>query len=814
MSDAPLITIEDLPTLAVATIIGNDAGGNTGKQAVSELVDGALTAKSVSTSGLATVLGVDDDGDVKAFWSPRQRGQFDVLDYVKNVDVVSAEAIEAGDIDAQDGDHVLAAVHAAGDDAMAYTKATARGGAIIRLPVGVVGMKDEFFSDDFQESWWDQTDLGKGKHIQVIGPGRDVSRVQIRSDYISAVRNTANGNQRDYGPWADQPSPSILFPMIASAAGGGPAAFSRRGFLMFGTRIIGKDPIAEYLHNELDAFTSDMHAVWFSNHGQVINGSYNSKHRDEHFETCGLQPVEGGAIMGYPPGWPPSYVRFDISTSGSTVTVVAKAISATDGYAIGDEVPFFNTSYVGKEFIIQGAAQWSGFVRTTRLTIATVGSDGVSTATMTLPGGVTGTASASLLPGSFCPVKATTSAGSETITLSDAVLFGSADDMVGHLISIAKAGSTELSANDMFSSRIAAVGSGDDTDGYTSLTLIDPARDAVTDWFMPGIGHNTVYEETIARESTSALGFNDTDFTDCRWEFSHSSNQSGAPQFVISDSSGAVNYLACKIHGSNPTGGNFASDIQVILDNIRKMSFLGTTFTHSAMQSNGHIRMMGAQMREVHFTDVELGTWTQPGDVPMMYLDPQTGYNVNNWSPAVIGPPRIFDTNFPFGAQEFVAGNSLSRAVCHKILKSRGTRNRVLLTSADDLDDFLIEGAFYWENSVPTNAPSSGNYSRMNVLADPAGNRVAQWAADVDSKAVWVRYYVIGVGFTPWIEQGVFPVATSTTLLDATSAENTTLKRNGKVYRNSTDAKLWVATGSVAASPYWTYARSSVETPS
>ncbi|WP_421440658.1 pyocin knob domain-containing protein [Agrobacterium tumefaciens] len=751
----------------------------------------------------------------KAPYVLKSAATFDVLSYVRNVDKASAEAIQAFNVAGQDGDKVLAAVRAAGDEMMTYVRSQLSACAILQMPVGLVGLKDELFSDAFQENWWTQNGLGKGKHIYVKGAASDVSRIEVRSDYVSSVRNLANGNQRSYGPWAGGPSPSILIPSIADRRTTAPAALSLQGLRLFGTRTIGRDPIPWFTHNELDARHDDLHFQWFSNHGQVINGSYNSKHVAEDFETCGLQPIEGGSIMGYTPGFPPRYAFFDVAALGSTVTVTARARStSSDGYTAGDAIPYFKNDHVGKEFFIAGAAQWSSFNRTTRLTIASVGGDG-KTAAMTLPSGVTGR-TATGLPGSFGPVKAATTAASDVVVLSDAVLFGrGSDDMVGHLVAIPKAGSTERPDYDTLSTRVLEVSNGNNTDGFKQLRLAHPARLSATDLFMTGIGHNLLYDETLLQVSAgTGLYVNDTDFLMCRWEYSHSTEQAGAPQFAIQGQTGAVNYTSCKVHGCNPAVANFASEGQIIFDNIAKTSFVGVTFTHLAMRADGHVRMMGRVMREVNFTDVELGTWTQPGDVPMFFFDPSADAVARDWSVALIGPPRVFDTNFPFGTQKMFAGRGMNEVEVSRRVRSRGQAELVELSSLDDMNNIRFNGDFYIGASVPANAPPFGNYCTCRSRFNRDGTRGTQEAIDVDSKAQYFRAYNTSAsGWSTWVELGVAGVATTPELNSPTSSLNTMNKRNGRMIRSTTDGYLYVAVGGAANSEWWGYERRNIISP-
>src|SRR5690606_3349286 len=165
--------------------------------------------------------------------------------------------------------------------------------------------------------------------------------------------------------------------------------------------------------------------------------------------------------------------RYTFDYDASTNTVTAKARYAFDSYGVGDPIPFFTADHVGKELSISGARMTTGGYRQLlRGTIASVAGDG-TTATITVPPGVTD-ATVVNSPASFLPVQATTTADSTTVSLSAPILVGRGEaDMVGHFVSIPKAQSKVNPDLDLFTSRVAAVSDGDDSNGYSTIILTE-----------------------------------------------------------------------------------------------------------------------------------------------------------------------------------------------------------------------------------------------------------------------------------------------------------------------------------------------------
>jgi hypothetical protein len=686
------------------------------------------------------------------------------------------------------------AIRAALDYALAHIQARTRGGIKIAIPQGRYVISNELLSDDFQSAWWARTSLNKDKFIVVEGSGAGSTQLLVSTSWLSGVRNTANGDQRTYGPFANSPSPSCVWPLIANQAAGSPPAFSLKGIRMVGTSRPGRDPIPLFAMSELDARHSDLHIVNFDNCADVIMGSFNSVRTGLHFEANGHQPVQAGAVLGGSAGYPPPWIDGDIS--GTTVT--ARAGAAQGGYAIGDAIPLFYTRHIGKILVLDRAASHGGTAQPLRVTITAVGGEGVSTATVSLPAGVSiYGGSVTGATASFLPVTFTSTADSAVITLSDPVLIGrGAADMVGQLVMLPKAGSKTYTSYDVLVSRIASCDTGNDTDGYTVLTLVSPARFSATDMFMASCGHLAANEETLAATNWHV---DDTDFVNCRWEQSGGFGtdvSAAAPQCLIQGSGEAVQYVACKWHGDS-TQGSFAAEGQAIIDAAAFVQFVGCDFTHMSETGTGAIRFMG-WTNKVSFSGCAVGSWQLPHNYIAMYADPQSGYTLDNWS-IMARDLIIKNDSFPVFSQKIFGGQS--GMTNYRIAEIFGDRERraasILLTSGDDLDNVKMPGQYYWTSSTPTNGTLFGGNCSLLVMGSPTG--VHQTITDHDNVYRFERDYF--GSWTPWCSQMI----RSTSSAGFGSAANN-INTHGKIFGtlayNVTTLKLMMALGS-ATTDVW-----------
>jgi len=732
----------------------------------------------------------------------KSAGVFDLLSYVRNVDIASAEAIEAFDIAGQDGDKVLAAVRAAGDDALAYVQAGAQRGGKILLPTGKVGLKDEFFSDGFQEAVWLNTNLGNRKRFSIAGEGSHVSQIAVRDDYISGCRNSLNGNERNYGPWANSPSPSILLPMICGAAG--PVAFGGSGIHLQGTGRPGRDPIAWFEVGALGSFHSDVRAQDFGNSGHCVHGSYNADGVRLHFVSNGFQPTRCGKRLGEVPGIAPSWVVFDVNASAKTIT--AKAGVAVDGYAIGDPVPYFTADDVGAEVVIQAVLNMGvGDLQPLSTTIDDFTSSSI--VSFVVPGGyaISNAVGTGL---SFKPVRATTTADSEAVTLSNAVLWGrGARDMIGQLVTIPKAGSKVQTDRDLFVSRLVALSTGDDSDGYTTATLANKPRRSINEDFIVTAGHHTSMDET-----TMAFGgvhpisrMDDTNYSASRWE----NGATGSYQMVIGTCNSAVQYVACKWHGTT-AGNQFAGEGQGVIDNARDLMLIGCDVTHMGVHGDGCLRLMGWS-GNAKLTDFSAGGYRIDQNFKALYLDPMTSYSPDNWGVSETNL-TVANTAFRRLNQSLLAGRAgltgYDLITLMRDRKRRADRTRELLPT-DDLNLVVLPGVYVWGSTAPANAPPFGARSSM-VLTNYRGE-ISQEVFDRDNHTVWVRDYTSA--WSKWRPIDVLLSATASEFSDAAHAINIENKTTNRMARRTTDRALMISDGGGATSTWSYYLPSGTVTP-
>ena len=770
---------------------GSASGASSGEAAANAVVANKanIDASNIDTSEYRDALFVSNDA------------VFDVAVYIHEEDPLSLEAIENNDINGQNPDLVLAAIRRAGDDAMAFMRARSASSVKLLLPAGTIGFKDEMFSDDFQAKFWDQSGLLKTKMLIVEGAGANLTTLQIRSDYVSSVRNTLNGNQRTYGPWAGQPSPSILISGMASNARGAPSGLTLRGICIRGTGQEGVDPVAVMVSNELNARHSDLYIHLVANSADWIMGSYNSIRSAIHVESCGAQPIMGGALVSNPAGFPPPWVRFDMTTVAGASTLTAKASEARGGYAVGDPVPFFYVSQVGKPFAVQYAASHNGVRQVARGVISSVPSDGSSTATVSFPAGVSLFSSGNLVDvaGSFFPVQATTTSGSATVTLSDPIKIGRGQrDMLGQNVIIPKAGSMANTDLDCHVSRIVSVSGGNDSSGYTQITLSEPVRNSVTEDLVWSVAHTTAVDETIRKTLASPFELNDCNFIQCRWENSGGYGEdhtTSSYQWIVQGSYESSKYISCKIHGANPVKGQFASEGQCIIDHSVGLQLTDIDFTHFGLRDSGQLRIMGASA-VIQMVPVSSGGWQLFSGFSAVFLDPPSGWDLESWSVQRIGGD-VKNLSFPVYDQDIVKASPLvSKMNLVAILQDRKKRifAGMLLTSSDNLDSFVFDTVARIGSDVPVNTPPFTN-NCIFVSKRMDSSRTYQMVLSPITGAMWWRGRN-GSTWSIWRRANVLRTATTADFDSATSSINTVGKTANELVRNTTTSALYLARGS------------------
>jgi hypothetical protein len=265
---------------------------------------------------------------------------------------------------------------------------------------------------------------------------------------------------------------------------------------------------------------------------------------------------------------------------------------------------------------------------------------------------------------------------------------------------------------------------------------------------------------------------NDTDFIQCRWENSSgytATDQSiGSFQWICQNADGAVQYIACKVHGASPIQGQFAADGQCIIDNAFGLDLTSIDFTHFSSAEKGSVRMMGANM-QVRLTAVQLGSWRLGQDWRPFGIDPKTGYDPDHWA-FVVRDHGVKNDYYPDDTQStwwLKSGLTNTERVILTTDTKTGVSNAVGLTSADDVDDVIIPGSYYWYDSPPSNSPSPfPNYCTLEVVGvyasgDGSGivNFVSQVVRDIDNAYVYERGRKSDGTFTAWKRKTAIPLS-------------------------------------------------------
>lgn len=708
-------------------------------------------------------------------------------------------------------------------------------GCTVYFPPGTYLVSDELFSDEFQAAIWNNSYTER--YIVVQGAGAGSTTIRISSEWASGVRNTANGNQRTYGPWANGPSPSIVFPCIQDASRGNPMSISIKGIrLRQLTPRIGRDPIPLFFRTELSAIHSDVTALGFANWGEVVMGSFNSNRTNIKIISCGQQPSEiGKCFVNIPAGFTSKAVAFDFDAS--TLTVTAKAKIDCQGYSAGSNLPIFKTDHIGKTFWISNCDQNSMPLETV---IASVSGDycsAVVTVSKTYGTPINGTG----VGGSFTPVKAATTADSAVVTLSAPICFGrGARDMVGMLVAIPHAGSKgavgTVRVSDILVSRIASCDVGNDSDGYTQVTLTEPARYAVSgEDFITSASHFDGYDERarLDHASHATWSVNDTDWLTCQWENSADgvadSPNTSAYMFISDNAGSAAQFVSCKIHGANPVATQCACDGSVIIDDSVGIDFIGCNFTHMVCSGKGVVRAMGT-CNKVNLTNVHLDDYKLPKGVMPIYLDPEpTGWTTNNFYVTT----KAFEVNNSLYTISnfdgyFYASNAInwqttqpplalySNRIAEVVKGSDYFEGMFLLKLRDDdnLDNIKHNGRYLIGHNNVSGSVPNGEHSFLDVYQ--YGSWVCQRIVDLDNRDTYERNYYNNNGtwvWSNWKSLGT-PSASTAEFQNKTSNVNTRGKAYLSFAYNTTDYKLYISRGNDATSPWRSANGSDLITPS
>lgn len=714
-----------------------------------------------------------------------------------------AETVNVKDFGAK-GDGVAddtAAIRDAFDYALSLIQTWRIHGAIVFFPAGTYTISDEMLSDDFQKHIWEHS-YGE-RHLTIQGDGSANSVIYVSSNWESGVRNTANGNQRDYGPWANSPSPSIVLPIIQDKTNSNPLTVSVKS-LRFrkSSKIIGRDPIPFFVRTELDARHSDIEIMGFANWGEVVMGSFNSNRQNIKVISCGQQPSECGKIFtNVPAGFNSSAVVFDFNSS--TGVVSAKAASPCQGYETGASIPFFKSEQIGKVFWLADCDQ---NIQPLKTVISSIGANGY-TATVTVSATYGTPVSKTGVAGSFTPVKVTTSANSTDVVLSAPISFGrGARDMVGMMIAIPNAGSSDSRA-DTFVSRIAECLTGNDTDGYTELRLTEPVKYAVTgEDFITSASHFDGYDERAYLDKASHVvwNVNDTDYLCCQWENSIETTAdtqvSSAYMFISLHPGTAIQAVSCKIHGWNPVSGQFACDGSVLIENSSDIDFIGVNVTHHVC-GKGAIRFVG-KTNFVRFVNINFDSWKIPKDWSPFYFDPQpqgwtkTRYRcvAKNVEIQNVITYTFWNKNQYYkGNKTNVSSNDIARIVRDSDL-SFGMFY-VRLYDDEDLNDIKTTGSYWLDNPKPANSPLYATYAFLEVLN--FNEWVYQKLVDLDNQVTYERYRTSQNGiwtWSPWRATYVIS-GSNANFLDKTSFINNQGKSWMSLAYNSNTGKVYVALG-------------------
>ncbi|RWR35009.1 hypothetical protein D2T29_00590 [Sinirhodobacter populi] len=669
----------------------------------------------------------------------------------------------------------------------------------LHLPAGILIANDELIDDADQALMWSAPMTSNGRRGRIIFHD---TIIQIGPNWPSSVRNTANGNQRTYGPWANNPSPSILFPLIWGSDVAR-ACISLVNANIRGRNMIGRDPIAVVFGNDLDAEHESIRVSNCGMWGVLCVGCYNSTYNNLSVLSTGYQAFQGGKVLDGAAGFPTPRCAFNLS--GTTLTAFAK--SGLPGYVDGAPIPFFTPNMLNKAFYISSAATPYG--QTLRAQLTAIASDGLSATIAPLdgatPGNVTGMA------GSLTPMKYSSTADSDLITLSDQLLIGrGARDMVGQIVVMEQAGTTLNTRLGALTAIITECLNGNDTDGYLQVRVSHPARFSRSGEMIRTGGAMLVGKDELWRAADIAAGREERNTNDARFVGLHLEKSSGythnvpasAAMLVMSDAGSDVKFTGGKIHGCTASDNSmFAGDWHQLMDACFGVHFANVSWVHHTCSDKGIMRVTGADSR-MTFASCEAGSWKMLRTQVGMYLDPLAGSNIRDWNicAGFTISNRYFGT---WGDQhKFGHGAALTEATWSQCLleKELPRPPAKLLTSANALNAVVAPGDYYWTDSVPSNSPAGvvSQYSAMQIVGTET--RLQQRVIDFDNR--WeITRFLFGTTWSDWRMETVLSGGTAV-FTSATSSINTVGKQAGVTHFNTDTGLLMTATGSAATAPW------------
>jgi len=450
---------------------------------------------------------------------------FYLIDYLHPDDLALAEA---GNTASQNETRVTAAVQAFHDAALGWMMGANNRHVTLVYPNVVLAINDEMFSEAWAELLW--TTGGSRSNCRIV--------LQFNGVRFQTKKWVARAAVRTSGLYLERgityPVPKVVFRYEAKGAGN-PRIETQGRIHIIGADNPDTDPIGLKFRSinisQFDCFffqTLRNTAVY---HENIFNSSF----YNWQISSCGYQPTEYGGN-----GFMPEAVRFQNS---------GRVITATE--------PVFNASHVGRRFMLVGgaAANGQGF-QTHSGVIESVDSPTQITLTAaTAPfRNVTDPVVAS-----FEAVKATTTAGSNIVTLSATVT----DNLAGRLVTLFGCGQDDIAYNGKYYGAMTVVVTAHSGD---QITLAHPARLSRTN--IP-ISFGTSMVITRGAENSVLVGSmagrtDDCTYHDARIENGSSPYDGASMVALIQHCSSTAFSGGTKFHGvaasnKNNFGSNFAN---------------------------------------------------------------------------------------------------------------------------------------------------------------------------------------------------------------------------------------------------------------
>lgn len=456
------------------------------------------------------------------WWEKASRsvGTFALEDFLHPQDLAAARQ---ADIDSQDESRVTAAVQAFHDRVMEWWIGGNWRLARVIYPTATLAINDEMFSEDFAEKLWS---FPHGDNKWLIYSPHCAFRAK---NWTSRAAVRTSGLYKQEG--ITYPVPKAMFRWERQFPGGQAITIVGGRLIFRGEGSIATDPIGVKVLSVTGAFLDRIQCNQFQNTQVHFENLFNGGVSDLIANGGGYQPTEFGGS-----GFLPRSVRF--SNVGPVVTA---------------SEPVFNEDHVGRWFGLDAAGESIFHRRNVFLsTIASV--DSATQITLT----DTPNRNATNQTGTFAALRASTTAGSNVVTLSASI----DDDMTGRYVTVVGAGIDGYKPMQGLLTAVVLSHSGD------TLELSAAARYSVTGAPFVGNPHVFIGHTAEALKNNPDLGDFD-DMTLHNAQIEAGSWHFGAVPFIWSASTVRCTITGgSKVHGhaadkQNNFGGNFAN---VILD--------------------------------------------------------------------------------------------------------------------------------------------------------------------------------------------------------------------------------------------------------